>query len=428
MQLTIEKLVYGGDGLARLAADEHGHGKAVFVPFVLPGEQVEAEIIEDKTGFSRARSESILSPSERRTRPLCPYFQSCGGCHYQHAGYEYQLENKALILKENLRRIAKLELDRELKVHPSPPWNYRNRTRLKIQAEPAFAVGYYKFGSHELLPVQECPISSPLINRAIGALWQMNRAVSGLRQIELFSDAEDTQALVELDCIPEAQVSEVEQWAREFQRTLPEIAGVGIFRALATRATTEPKRIAAIGAESLRYKTASVSFRVSAGAFFQVNRHLIEGLVDLVTHGRSGTLALDLYAGVGLFSTMLARSFAQVVAVESSPISHSDLLYNSPPNVKALRVTTEQYLEKAAGKLRPDFVVVDPPRSGLGARVLRQLLDLGTPRITYVSCDPATLARDLRGLLDGGYRMEEAHLVDLFPQTYHLESAVQLVR
>ena len=141
----------------------------------------------------------------------------------------------------------------------------------------------------------------------------------------------------------------------------------------------------------------------------------------------SGT-ALDLYAGVGLFSSVLNREFERVIAVESSPTSYADLLYNSHANVKPVRATTEQYLENVAGKLRLDLAVVDPPRSGLGKKVIQKLVNLKPPRITYVSCDPATLARDLAALLHSGYRVQEAHLIDLFPQTYHLESVFQLVR
>ena len=155
---------------------------------------------------------------------------------------------------------------------------------------------------------------------------------------------------------------------------------------------------------------------------------MTDELVEIVTAGRSGKTALDLYAGVGLFSSVLNREFERVIAVESSPTSHADLLYNSPANVKAVRATTEQYLKNAAGKLRPDLVIVDPPRGGLGEKVVRSLGQLAAPHITYVSCDPATLARDLGRLLTLGYRVEQAHLVDLFPQTYHVESVFRLVR
>jgi 23S rRNA (uracil1939-C5)-methyltransferase len=167
---------------------------------------------------------------------------------------------------------------------------------------------------------------------------------------------------------------------------------------------------------------------VSGGAFFQVNRFLVEELVKVVTGNRSGELALDLYAGVGLFSLALGASFRHIVAVESSQGSAGDLKYNCPPNGKAVRATVDDYLAAKGAKVRPELVVVDPPRAGLGERVSRELAKLETRRVTYVSCDPATLARDLVALTAGGFRVEQVHLMDLFPQTYHIESVVELVR
>jgi 23S rRNA (uracil1939-C5)-methyltransferase len=216
----------------------------------------------------------------------------------------------------------------------------------------------------------------------------------------------------------------------EIHATLPQTAGVVVFRQFAKtsrRENAEPERLAVSGASELTYRTEQASYRVSAGAFFQVNRYLINELVGLVTGSAAGNVALDLYAGVGLFSSALAKRFAQVIAVEPSQTSHADLLHNSPINVKTVRSTTEQYLHKSSG-MSADLVVVDPPRSGLGAGVIKGLVKLGAPRVTYVSCDPATLARDLSGLLSAGYRVEQAHLVDLFPQTYHLESVFQFIR
>ena len=435
MQLTIEKLIYGGDGLARMPADEQGPGKVVFVPFVLKGERIEAALVEQRPGFARARADQVIESSPIRIAPRCPYFTRCGGCHYQHASYEDQLEIKTEILKENLRRIAKIELDVELKVHSSPPWNYRNRTRLRIQTVPEFAIGYYRFGSHELLPVEECPISSPLINRAIAAMWQMGRAghiVEGIAEIEFFANSDDTQLLVQVLCSPKTLAAAVDNWAEKLRSELPQLLGVVGFRQARSGSSAwtraEPERIAAVGGENLTYKTRRASYRVSAGSFFQVNRHLTDELVTIVTEGCSGGMALDLYAGVGLFSTVLNREFDRVIAVESSQTSFADLQYNSPTNLKVVRATVEQYLPEKAAKLRPDLVVVDPPRNGLGGRVLHGLVGLKAPRITYVSCDPATLARDLKHLIAAGYKLEQAHLVDLFPQTYHLESVMRLVR
>ena len=429
MQLTIEKLIYGGDGLARLPADEHGRGKAVFVPFVLPGEQVTASVTEEKPGFARARADQISQASPQRIAPHCRYFMRCGGCHYQHTDYAHQLEIKASILKENLRRIAKLELSQDLKIHPSPPWHYRNRTRLRVQTSPEFALGYYQFNSHEFVPIDQCPISSPLINRAIAALTTNGRSqalgsLQAIQEIEFFASADDTQLLVEACAASQTSAEQSEKSAHALQSTLPEAVGVVVFEP----AKNEPKPIAWAGSGKLTYQTARACYRVSGGAFFQVNRHLTDELVNIVTEGRSGRTALDLYAGVGLFSSVLSREFERVIAVESSPISHSDLLYNSPENVKAVGSMSEQYLRNVARKLQHDLVVVDPPRSGLGENVVHALVNLGAPRITYVSCDPATLSRDLGRLLKSGYQVERAHLVDLFPQTYHLESVFHLVR
>ncbi len=428
MQLTIEKLVYGGDGLARLPGDERGPGKTVFVPFSIDGEQAEAEIVEEKPGFARARLQRVIKPSPDRVQAQCPYFTRCGGCQYQHVRYAHQLQAKSAILLETLKRTAKIELQCELKIHPSPEWNYRNRTRLKVQAAPEFALGYYKFRSHELLAIEQCPISSPLINRAIAELWAAGRAgnvPSEIREIELFADHADERLLIEAYC--QTTKAGAQKIAETLGQILSNAAGVAVFEQAPANQIAEPKRLASVGETALIYETKLARYRVSADAFFQVNRFLIDELVEIVTKGASGRLALDLYAGVGLFSTILARSFAQVTAVESSQTSHADLRHNVPGEVKAVLATTEQYLGQVSG-FRPDMVVVDPPRGGLGEGVVRELGKLEVPRMVYVSCDPSTLARDLRLLVGMGYQIAGAHLVDLFPQTFHIESAFHLAR
>ena len=219
-----------------------------------------------------------------------------------------------------------------------------------------------------------------------------------------------------------------------------EIVGVVIFREIQNRNTNEPEKLLTIGADHLMYRTGHTTCRVSAGSFFQTNRFLTDELVKIVTEGQSGEVALDLYAGVGLFSTALC-DIRHIFSVESSQTSTSDLSYNLPSSAEAVRATTEQYLSgsgetRRARKgalfphtaVRPDLAVVDPPRGGLGERVARSLVSLGAPRVVYVSCDPVTLARDLVVLFEGGYRVQQVHLVDLFPQTYHLESVVHLAR
>jgi 23S rRNA (uracil1939-C5)-methyltransferase len=452
--LNIEKLIYGGDGLARLAANSPANGapsdkgrergKAVFIPFVLAGEKVEAALTEQKPGFARAHAQSIVEPSPHRIAPPCPYFAHCGGCHYQHSTYEHQLEIKKEILRENLRRIAKLELECAIQSHASPPWNYRNRSRLQIRTRPEFALGYFKFASHEVLPVEECPISSPMINRGIAALWQAGRAgkaVEGVREVEFFAGADangnETRMLVEFLCAPEARRAAVRAWAEQLCASMPEVAGIVAFHE-PQKGVREP--LVSVGATELTYLIGSRAYRVSAGAFFQTNRFLTDDLVDVVTGGCTGGLALDLYAGVGLFSTALG-DFYHVVSVESSQTAENDLKYNLADNGKAVCAAAERYLtafgakgQIGSGKAlpqsfqKPDLVIVDPPRGGLGDGVACALAEVGALRLTYVSCDPATLARDLVPILAKGYRVEEAHLFDLFPQTYHLETVLKLVR
>jgi 23S rRNA (uracil1939-C5)-methyltransferase len=436
MQLRIEKLIYGGDGLARLPADERGPGKTVFLPFVLEGEEVEAKVGEQKPGFVRASLERVVAASPHRVQPGCPYFQLCGGCHYQHTSYAHQLEIKAEILRETLRRTAKVELPCELQIHPSSTqggqgeWGYRNRIRLKVQTAPEFALGYYQLRSHKLLPVEKCPISSPLINRAMAAVWPRGRAgdiPAAVRELEFFVDHADEVLLVGAYCEPRTSQQDAEAAAEGLAGIMPDVKGAAVFELPPANQSVDPKRLAAFGKTTLVYGTLRASYRVSAGAFFQANRFLIDELVNTVLGDVSGQLALDLYAGVGLFSVPLKQRFAQVIAVEASQTSLADLRQNVGQEVKAVRATTAQYLDQASG-IRPDLVVADPPRGGLGENVVRSLAKLSAPRMTYVSCDPSTLARDLRTLLGLGYRIDGTHLFDLFPQTYHIESVFHLVR
>jgi len=297
--------------------------------------------------------------------------------------------------------------------------------------------------SHELLPVEECPISSALINRGIAALWRTGRAgklPSGVDEVEFFANADDTQLLIEVSAKADSRRAALRAWAEDFQSSMPEIAGVVVFREAPKGAPATQEKLLTVGADHLTYQTARAAYRVSAGSFFQTNRYLTDELVKIVTEGQSGEHALDLYAGVGLFSTALC-DMRHMVSVESSQTSTADLSYNLSSNGEAVRATTEEYLSGSHNSRRarkgavlpppayqPDLAVVDPPRSGLGDRVARMLVTMGALRVVYISCDPVTLARDLVILLAGGYRIEQVHLVDLFPQTYHLESIVHLAR
>jgi 23S rRNA (uracil1939-C5)-methyltransferase len=372
--LTIEKLVYGGDGLSRL------ENKVVFTPYVLPGEMVRARVDRIKNDLSRGRLLEVLEPSRNRVAPRCPYFQRCGGCHYQHADYAFQVEQKRAILREALLRVGKIEFAGEIEAITGEPWAYRNRVQLHIENG---AIGYFEHGSHKLCAVDQCPIASPMLNDAISKLKGNLARLSAA--IELFTNETEIQVNL-VDRVPQS-----------------------IFRVFESLGTSAP----------LEYD----GFRVSRNSFFQVNRFLIHQLVDCAIGEAEGTSAVDLYAGVGLFAARLAKRFKQVAAVESSGSAFRDLEHNVP-GIVAENKTSEEYL--AAFEETPDLVLADPPRAGLGKHVVKELARIHAPRLTIVSCDPATLARDLQGLLASGYRIDKITLVDLFPQTFHIETVVHL--
>jgi 23S rRNA (uracil1939-C5)-methyltransferase len=388
--LQIEKLVYGGEGLSR------NEGQVILTPFVLPGEAVQVETGEARSGVLRGRVVEVITPSEARVAPNCPYFGRCGGCHYQHATYEAQLEAKRAILAETLRRVGKFDAPVEIVTSAGEPWGYRNRAQFHIEDRK---LGYRERGSHKLCPIEQCPIGSPKINECIGILNGMLRDARWpkfIRSIEIFTDERQVQLNV-LDTLQPVAVRFFE-WAAE--------------------------RIPGLVTGPLEYD----GFRVSHNSFFQVNRFLVDRMVEIALEGAAGETALDLYAGVGLFSVPLARKFASVTAVESGSGAVRDLEINAGRagvQVAAIGESVDAYLESTDAAV--DFVLADPPRTGLGKHVAQKLIDRQPRAITIVSCDPATLARDLAALKAGGYSIARMTLLDLFPQTFHIETVVNLI-
>jgi len=386
-------MVYGGDGLGRL------DGRAVLVPFVLPGERVQARSLSEKPGLLRAELCQLLEAAPERVPPPCPYFMRCGGCHYQHANYDMQLALKRAILVDQLHRIGKFSPHAEIGVVAAEPWAYRNRVQLHIEGG---ALGYREAQSHKLCAIERCPIASPAINRAIEILPGMLRDPRWprfVRQIELFTNESETQLNI---------VETQHPVARRFFEWCAQ-------------------RIPGLIPNALDYSAAGYTLRVSRASFFQVNRFLIDKLVETALHGAQGETALDLYAGVGLFSLPLAHRFSSVAAIEASARAASDLRFNAERANVPLRVQqADAEASLAQIETAPDFVLLDPPRAGIGRRMVERLASLHPPKLAIVSCDPATLARDLAGLLAGGYRIDRLTLVDLFPQTYHLETVAHL--
>ena len=429
MDLSIEKLIYGGDGLARAPARPRWPQHGCICARLFAGGARRSR--SSGKGSRALRAQPLRTwPSHRRSVLLLAALTSSTAEAATTSTFPTSGSSSS-----NCRYFARLRACREnyatgeIRVHPSPPWNTAIDTPPGEDASD-FALGYFSFGSREFLPVRECPISSPLINRRLPA----NRA----GRIKLSGGSRGAGAIRRRRRRTPARLvllwarSDRERflaWAEAIQRQLPDWLAAFLFFAarLEDEAPPELKPLAGVGANAIGYRTGSAEYQVIVGSFFQVNRHLIDELVSVVTANISGDAALDLYAGVGLFSVPLSRRIHHIFAVEASQTSFVDLRQNVPASVKAVGALAEDYLRSRHVRRRPELVVLDPPRAGAGKAVTRSLIELGAQRIRY-SCDRATLARDLAPLLAAGYRIEEAHLFDLFPQTFHIESVILLAR
>ena len=422
MKITLEKPVYSGDCLG------HVEGKAVFVPLTLPGESVTAHITEEKRSFTKAELNTILVASPNRVQPNCPHFGACGGCQYQHADYPTQLALKQQILRETLTR-ANVPIPAEIGTLAAEPWAYRNRIRLALTRNGELA--YRGRRSHDLIAITECPIAAPLllnITTQVAAFLRKNPSPTPITELELFTNQNESELLLTL-FTETASASDTREWLASLNASLqPQASSI---RLQFNDGGLNSRILASIGQPSLNYTAAGFSYRVDHGAFFQVNRHLIDDFASLVTANHSGNLAWDLYAGVGLFARQLSTRFAQVTAVESAPASEAALRHNlTSANASAVASSTLDFLRRnrELREPRPDFIIIDPPRAGLGDQVTTLLNAIHAPVMVYVSCDPATLARDLRQLTQERYLVENITLVDMFPQTFHLETVVRLRR
>ncbi len=391
--VTIEKLVYGGDGLS------HIDGAVVLTPFVLPGERVIVSTASAKKGVLRGSRPEVLEPSGHRSHPRCEYFGRCGGCHYQHSHYEYELAQKVEILRETLRRLGGIHYEQEIPAISGDPWFYRNRIQLHFEDRE---IGFRLHGSHDLCPIDHCYISDPLLVdciRRVGEAAKRPEWPGFLRSLELFTNGSELQLNVLDSARPVA--ARFFEWCATFLPSL--LPG------------------------ALSYPTGEFQFRVSGGSFFQVNRFLIDSLVKEVLSDSQGAHAIDLYAGVGLFSLAMAKRFERVDAVERGLSAYLDLEFNarqSGQNIHIARGSAQDYINEPS-RGTPDLVVADPPRAGLGDAVTAAILQHKPHRITLVSCDPSTLARDARKLV-AAYRIRRLALVDLFPRTYHFETVMHL--
>jgi 23S rRNA (uracil1939-C5)-methyltransferase len=427
LTLSIEKLVYGGDGLG------HTDGNTVFVPYVLPGEQVRASTKAKKKKVIWADLLEITEASKQRQTPPCPHFGKCGGCHYQHISLAEQVRLKKEIFRETLSRLGGIQWTGEISEHTAEPYAYRNRAQWAVRDAKPRAVGYFLPESSIILPIDQCPVLSPRLAETFVQLQEMTRSVqlpAGVVEIEAFADSADQQ--IALNVAFEKFPRPPAELATIFRAAMPQIESLLLL-------DQETNRFELTGPGYLLHQAGGFHYRVSHLSFFQVNRFLIEDLLRTVIRDAKGKLALDLYAGVGFFTLPLAKTFERIVAVDANLAATRDLYANAEKagvTITTFNEHVEVFLKQTTEK--PDFIVLDPPRAGLGAEATSKLAALGAPEITYLSCDPSTLARDLAVLTGSAkkpspestgatrYEITEIHFFDLFPQTFHIETLVRL--
>ncbi|HVO56979.1 MAG TPA: 23S rRNA (uracil(1939)-C(5))-methyltransferase RlmD [Dongiaceae bacterium] len=429
LRLPIEKLVYGGDGLG------HADGNTVFVPYVLPGETIRAGVTSRKKKLVWAKPLEILQADPQRIKPECPHFGACGGCHYQHAPYQEQVKLKTGILLETLSRMGGVNFSGPVKTHTAEPWHYRNRAQWAVRNANPRALGYYLPESNAIVPVDRCDVLSPALADAFRRLQEIARSGAlpeEALEIEAFADSSDRK--IALNVAFKHFPKPATELIALFRETVPALDSLLLL-------DQRKNDFKLSGPGYLVQEVRGYAFRVSHLSFFQVNRFLVEDLLDAVTGGAKGDVAIDLYAGVGFFTLPLAHAFQRVVSVDANESAIRNLRENAEAAgvpVVSHAVHTEEFLKTATDT--PDFVVLDPPRSGLGQSAAQKLADLGPKEIAYLSCDPSTLARDLAVLLDTPrkpadvgatkhrYEIAALDFFDLFPQTYHIETLVRLRR
>ncbi len=384
LEVEIERILPGGAGLA------HAGGQTILVGLAAPGDRLRVQIERVRGAVAFASIIEVLAPSPVRVEPPCPYFGRCGGCDFQQLNYEAQLHAKVEIIRDCLRRVARIEPPAKIPITPSPDaWRYRSRAQWQFDRHGE-RLGYFERGTHNVCDVADCPVIIPALQQKLESLR------AGLRGRALIEETGEFEAIAGDDGVMLSPPFD-DRGAREQRRT--------------------------INAETYRF---------GADCFFQINHALLEPLIVEATRGVKGMRALDLYCGVGLFTLPLARRFNHVIGVEGNAsatlYARRNLTAAGLSNAEIETASVGVWLAAHAAKLPPlDFILLDPPRAGAEPQTIDSINALRPPHISYVSCDPATLARDLRRLLANDYQLVSIQALDMFPQTHHVETIVHLM-
>lgn len=396
IDVTTERLAYGGDAVAR------HNGLTIFISLAAPGERLGVRIVERKKNYARAVIESIVDPSPARRVPACTYYGECGGCQLQHLSYAAQLEAKARFIGDALTRIGKIDWPHEIPVLHAAELGYRARAQVKLEparplADQPLRIGFNRLASYAICDVASCPVLVPELD-------------AGLARLREVASDPAKAAGARLSRLPEIEMAAGD-------------SGIAFMPA-----------INGLPAEPIARTISDLTYSFSPATFFQSNALLLETLIGEALGDYAGRVAIDLYAGVGLFTLQLARRFKRVIGIESdraaAHFARHNIAANQITNVELEQVRVEQWLDQftrlqSEASEPVDLLLLDPPRAG-AAEALNSIVAIKPVRIVYVSCDPTTLARDLRRLLDAGYALDRITGIDLFPQTYHIETVAHL--
>ncbi|HYP49612.1 MAG TPA: class I SAM-dependent RNA methyltransferase [Pyrinomonadaceae bacterium] len=404
VEVLIEKIVPDGFGLA------HAENLTIFVPLVAAGDRVLVRVERKKGKVAFAELVEISEPSADRVEPLCPHFGVCGGCDFQQLNYNAQLRAKVEIIRDCLRRIGKIDWQKEIEIVPSPDaWNYRTRAQWKRDGKK---LGYFERKSHRVCDVRVCPILTETLQKTLqSARENSNRNFAELRA----TASGETVSLSVADRKTDADPDETFYAANKIQEENDR-----------TDASSRKSK-----AEEISLKIGEFDYSFSADVFFQVNHALLPEFIETAIGKAEGNLALDFYCGVGLFTLPLAAKFKKVVGIEGNRLSiefaKTNAGNNDLKNIDFQVSAVGKWLTENAAKVAAvDLVLLDPPRSGAETETIETLIRLQPAKIVYVSCNPATLARDLRAFTAGGYEIENVRAFDFFPQTHHVETVVHL--
>jgi 23S rRNA (uracil1939-C5)-methyltransferase len=423
IEVQVEKGVYRGLGLAR------HEGQVVFVPHVVPGERARVRVEQAGRGYANARLLAVLSASDQRRTPPCPYVPRCGGCAHQEMDYTAQLALKEAVLRDALAR-AGVAWERPIPVEPSPETSWRTRASLHVAPSPqGVRLGFYEEGSHRLVDIETCLQLSESLNRTARAIAEWLRAhpqhAGSVRGLDLAESGDGRQTVA---CL---HVEGDLGWAARLSSLAGDVPGLTGLGA-APVADGDTRFVLLAGDPHVESEVDGLVFRCHVRSFFQGNRHLVAPLARAVVAGLPpGGTVLDLYCGVGLFALLAARGVREVRGAEISRWAVDDARANAErAGLTNVRFETMEVAAALAAwpAASDERVILDPPRTGAGGPVVEALLARAPSHVVYVSCDPPTLGRDLRGLLAGGYAIESVRAFDLFPDTFHVETVVTLVR